>query len=67
MYGDDILHIPEFCLLECTNVLWKEVRFQRLPQANAQQIVQELLRLPFQIEFVSQLLPFTLLQKLSFC
>ncbi len=57
MYGGDILHIPEFCLLECTNVLWKEVRFQGLPQANAEQIIQELLCLPFQIQFVSQLLP----------
>ncbi|WP_211176235.1 hypothetical protein [Brasilonema sp. UFV-L1] len=30
MYGEDTLHIPEFCLLECTNVLWKQVRFHGL-------------------------------------
>lgn len=57
MYQGDTLYIPEFCLLECTNVLWKEVRFHRLPQANAEQIVQELLRLPFEIESVGHLLP----------
>lgn len=57
MYGVDTLHIPEFCLLECTNVLWKQVRFHGLPQPNAEQIIQELLRLPFQVESVSHLLP----------
>ncbi|GAA6621327.1 type II toxin-antitoxin system VapC family toxin [Scytonema sp. NUACC26] len=57
MYQGDTLHIPEFCLLECTNVLWKEVRFHELSQASAEQIIQELLRLPFQAEFVSHLLP----------
>jgi predicted nucleic acid-binding protein len=25
--GNEELIIPEFCLLECTNVIWKEVRF----------------------------------------
>ena len=29
--GNETLLIPEFCLLECTNVIWKEVRFQGLP------------------------------------
>ncbi|WP_414584947.1 type II toxin-antitoxin system VapC family toxin [Scytonema sp. PCC 10023] len=57
MYGGDTLHIPEFCLLECTNVLWKQVRFHGLPPINAEQITQELLRLPFQVESVSHLLP----------
>ena len=23
-----VLHVPEFCLLECANILWKQVRFQ---------------------------------------
>lgn len=66
MYGGETLHIPEFCLLECTNVLWKEVRFQGLPQDNAEQIIQELLRLPFQVESVSQLLPEALQIGLSY-
>jgi len=25
------LCIPEFCLLECANVFWKQVRFQGMP------------------------------------
>jgi predicted nucleic acid-binding protein len=29
---DDVFYVPEFCLLECTNVLWKQVRFAALPQ-----------------------------------
>ncbi len=28
MYAGDELYIPEFSLLECANVLWKEVRFR---------------------------------------
>ena len=25
------LIVPEFCLIECANVLWKHVRFQGMP------------------------------------
>ena len=57
MYERDLLHIPEFCILECANVLWKQVRFHGLSQLNAEQIIQELMYLPFQIESVIQLLP----------
>ncbi len=32
MYQGEQLYVPEFCLLECVNVLWKEVRFRGLPQ-----------------------------------
>jgi predicted nucleic acid-binding protein len=28
-------YVPEFCLLECTNVLWKQVRFNNVPPATA--------------------------------
>ena len=49
MYQGDQLCIPAFCLLECVNVLWKEVRFRGLPQAQAEQIVDELLSLAFRI------------------
>ncbi|MEO1095860.1 MAG: type II toxin-antitoxin system VapC family toxin [Cyanobacteria bacterium J06638_28] len=47
--GIDQLIIPEFCLLECTNVLWKEVRFQGLPADQADALVKELLTLKFQV------------------
>lgn len=43
----DTLVIPEFCLLECTNVLWKHVRFQGMPQATAESMVFDLISLPF--------------------
>jgi predicted nucleic acid-binding protein len=49
MYQGDQLFIPEFCLLECVNVLWKEVRFRGLPQTQAEQIIAELLSLAFRI------------------
>lgn len=32
----DRIAVPEFCLLECTNVIWKEVRFNRMPRIDAQ-------------------------------
>lgn len=57
MYQGDQLCIPEFCLLECVNVLWKEVRFQGLPQTQAEQIVDELLALSFRIMLTVPLLP----------
>jgi predicted nucleic acid-binding protein len=57
MYSGDRLHIPEFCLIECVNVLWKNVRLRGLPQTDADQMIFELLALPFQIMPVSTLLP----------
>lgn len=57
LYQGDQLHIPEFCLLECVNVLWKEVRFRGLLETNAEQMIAELLALPFQIVPVIDLLP----------
>lgn len=53
----DRLHIPEFCLIECVNVFWKEVLFRGLPQTEAERFIDELLAIPFQIAPVSELLP----------
>jgi predicted nucleic acid-binding protein len=44
------IHIPEFCLLECTNVLWKQVRFKNLTLAEAKGSIQDLLMLPIDVE-----------------
>ena len=55
MQGDE-LYIPEFCLLECTNVLWKHVRFNGLPQSEAEETIAALLKLPFQIVVAHPLL-----------
>ena len=54
--GDD-LYIPEFCIIECVNVFWKKVRFQGLPQADAEQFIVDLLELDFHIVPVKELLP----------
>ncbi|MCY7275850.1 MAG: type II toxin-antitoxin system VapC family toxin [Phormidesmis sp. CAN_BIN44] len=47
--GTDLV-IPEFCLLECTNVFWKQVRFQGMPVSAAEYLINDLLAVPFQIE-----------------
>lgn len=36
------LYIPEFCLLECSNVLWKQVRFQEMPPSQADELMTDL-------------------------
>ena len=38
----DEFYIPDFCLLECTNILWKRVRFNGMPVAQAKQAVDDL-------------------------
>lgn len=45
----DILYVPEFCRLECVNVLWKHVRFQGVLREQAIQAVQDLVALPLTI------------------
>lgn len=39
----DRLIVPEFCLLECTNVIWKQMRFNGMSREDAK-IVLSLLR-----------------------
>jgi predicted nucleic acid-binding protein len=38
--------VPEFCLLECTNVLWKQVRFNGMPVTQAEALLRHLKKLP---------------------
>jgi predicted nucleic acid-binding protein len=42
----DQFYIPEFGLLECTNILWKHVRFSGLSIDHAKQSIQQLRDLP---------------------
>src|SRR5260370_36494708 len=42
----DAFYVPEFCLLECTNILWKRVRFHGMPVAQAKQAIEDLRTLP---------------------
>ncbi len=36
----DRLTVPEFCLLECTNVIWKQVRFNNMLRDDAEQLLR---------------------------
>lgn len=42
----DRLIVPEFCLAECANVLWKHVRFHGLPLTEAEYLIKDLQGLP---------------------
>lgn len=48
--GNLTLHVPEFCLLECTNVIWKHVRLHGMPVQQAQRAIQHLSQLPLTIQ-----------------
>ena len=43
---NDRFVVPEFCLLECTNVIWKQVRFNGMPLTQAQALLRNLKKLP---------------------
>lgn len=43
--GDRFI-IPEFCLLECTNVIWKQMRFQGMDPQRAVSTLKDLRKLP---------------------
>lgn len=51
------VYVPEFCLLECTNVLWKHVRFQGVSASEAERLTIELVALDVTIAPVVGLLP----------
>lgn len=48
--GKLTLHVPEFCLLECTNVIWKHVRLHGMPVQQAKRAIQHLSQLPLTIQ-----------------
>lgn len=52
----DRLTVPEFCLLECTNVIWKQVRFGGMAQSDAQNLVRVLRMLKLRRAPVRQVL-----------
>jgi predicted nucleic acid-binding protein len=54
--SQDELWIPEFCLLECANVLWKQVRFRGLPEDQALRLIRDLIVLPLYVTPVSDLI-----------
>jgi len=50
------LIVPEFGVIECTNVLWKHVRFHNLKQADAEGLVQDLIKLDIVVTPVTGLM-----------
>lgn len=48
--------VPEFCLTECTNVLWKRVRFSSMPQKQAIILLRDLRHLPLKRAAIKSLL-----------
>jgi predicted nucleic acid-binding protein len=42
----DELCIPDFCKVECVNVIWKQVRFHGMQQSQAEQLINDLTGLP---------------------
>ncbi|MBN1678896.1 MAG: type II toxin-antitoxin system VapC family toxin [Anaerolineae bacterium] len=51
------LFVPEFCLLECTNVLWKRARFDGMPTDRVRQSAVHLISLPLVHHLTAALLP----------
>jgi predicted nucleic acid-binding protein len=52
----DRLIAPEFCLIECTNVIWKQARFFGMTHPQAEQLVKDLRFLPLKRAPVKKLL-----------
>ena len=57
--ADGVLRLwaPEFCLAECTNVLWKAVRFQGMDAARALTLSRDLSDAPLHLVAAHKLLP----------
>lgn len=51
------LCVPDFCVLECTNVIWKQVRFHNMPRVEAESLVRDLQVYVLNIFPSSSLLP----------
>lgn len=54
--GDQLI-VPEFCLLECTNVLWKNVRFHNVTYREAEKLIRALIELDILTTPIIDLLP----------
>lgn len=52
----DVLIVPEFCVVECTNILWKRVRFEGENPADMQRALDNLTQSPLVLRPVTELL-----------
>lgn len=50
-------YLPEFCLVECTNVLWKQTRFNNVPLTTTLQHAKDLRALDLIVVSVINLMP----------
>lgn len=50
------LHAPEFCVVECTNILWKNVRRSTLPQDRALDLATDVANLQITFANINELL-----------
>ncbi len=48
---------PAICLIECANVLWKRVRFESMPQSEAEILLRDLQELPLTMAAIEDFLP----------
>lgn len=55
--AESTIHVPEFCVLECTNVLWKRARFEDQDRQQTMLGLQNLLALPLVLYYASPLMP----------
>jgi predicted nucleic acid-binding protein len=51
------LYVPEFCVLECTNILWKRALFHNKPTEEVTQTLLNLLAFPLVVHLLVDLLP----------
>ena len=51
------LLLPEFVLIECTNILWKYVRFHGMSEATAKRLAELLQKLPLERAQITFVLP----------
>jgi predicted nucleic acid-binding protein len=56
----DRLSVPEFCLLECTNVIWKQARFSGMSRTDTKELLRVLRTLKLRRAPMKQLLDRTL-------
>lgn len=56
LLGTELI-VPEFCRIECTNVLWKQVRFQGMPADVAEGLLAQLIALPLTVMEILHLMP----------
>jgi predicted nucleic acid-binding protein len=51
-----VLHVPDFTLVECTNVIWKRVQFHGETPENARKILNDFRAFPLKIHTAAKLL-----------